>query len=975
MGKMSCWEVLGLEKTGDREAIREAYLKKLPGVHPEEDPKGFQLLRSAMEEAMREASDMEREEEPEGVKETDMMDSREIRLFLRQVQEVYRDYEKRIMPEQWKELLSLGVCQDLETQKEAGWALIGFLIKHFHIPHSCFVVMDQVFGWTEAREELSEHFPEGFVRYLMDRIEEEDSFRYDKTPLRDDFDYDAFFEAYFELRTAIGEKDRDRVEKALDVAEAMGVEHPDLTILKISHLSMIRGMEEQVWEMARQLYETDGENKGSRYWYVRAALDLPEMPAEAEDLEGIVAGLVEEDPKNPGFWQIGGAFLRKQERLEEALQAFRRAYEYSDGWEYLQKEMEEAADALSRQMEEQGVEDVWVLASVCWTGNRYDKVRQLLEEYEPEEERFMAWLMLMAGSCHGLEDFEAALSYREKIWDGYKPEERPLRLYMDLAEEYGLVGNRAKALEIYGLAADTFTENGEIYFRQAKLLEEDGKKREAARMCEKALAVEFHGDAFGLWMELLLDLEEYEQARERAKQVIDQGYRPASVVFYYAKALRCLEEFDDAKQVLGELYDRTDGADVVCEEYSSLFYDMDEPGEALKWIQEAIEKRCTPRRLYMKADCLRDLDRFQEELDVYARLEQDGFESYFMDYRIGRALENLDLFEEAEQRFKASIGKQADYGLAWDGLGDVLQKQGKWDQAVTAYEGGMELGHLQASRDLCRLLKRLHRNDEAVSRLEEGLKKWPEDGSLLLLYSDVLVRIKEFDKAVKCLNRYMEAKPSQTGRAYREIAMTYERAKDFDKAEEFYQKSVDHEPKNARAWRLMGKFLANEKKDMERALIYLEKAAELAPDSTYGFMKLGETYEALGRKDEAFACYEKSLANYQKDVEEDPKDCCNYEGMADVLAHLGRHKEAEEMAKKAIALQERVFTCSCPFCYEAYEDLAKIQEQKGELEKALEFMEMAGRLAVTEHYPGEIKRLKEAIKTRDADKQRPESQN
>ena len=70
-----------------------------------------------------------------------------------------------------------------------------------------------------------------------------------------------------------------------------------------------------------------------------------------------------------------------------------------------------------------------------------------------------------------------------------------------------------------------------------------------------------------------------------------------------------------------------------------------------------------------------------------------------------------------------------------------------------------------------------------------------------------------------------------------------------------------------------------------------------------------------------------------------------------------------------------MFTCSCPFCYEAYEDLAKIQEQKGELEKALEFMEMAGRLAVTEHYPGEIKRLKEAIKTRDADKQRPESQN
>jgi tetratricopeptide (TPR) repeat protein len=225
----------------------------------------------------------------------------------------------------------------------------------------------------------------------------------------------------------------------------------------------------------------------------------------------------------------------------------------------------------------------------------------------------------------------------------------------------------------------------------------------------------------------------------------------------------------------------------------------------------------------------------------------------------------------------------------------------------------------------------------------------------------MLVRVKEFERAVKCLNRYMEVKPSQTGRAFREIAMTYERAKDLDKAEEFYQKSVDHEPKNARAWRLMGKFLANERKDMERALAYLKKAVELAPDSTYGFMKLGETYEALGRKEEALECYEKSLENYRKDVEADPKDCCNYEGMADVLVHLGRLDEAQNMARKAILLQERVFTCSCPFCYEAYEDMAKAQERKGDLEKALEFMEKAGRMAVTEYYPGEIKRLKEAI--------------
>ena len=107
MGNMSCWDVLGIQETNDQEVIREAYLKKLPQVHPEEDPKGFQLLRSAMEEAVRAAMEMEREND-EDVKETDMMDSREIRSFLREVQELYRDFERRILPGQWKELLSCG---------------------------------------------------------------------------------------------------------------------------------------------------------------------------------------------------------------------------------------------------------------------------------------------------------------------------------------------------------------------------------------------------------------------------------------------------------------------------------------------------------------------------------------------------------------------------------------------------------------------------------------------------------------------------------------------------------------------------------------------------------------------------------------------------------------------------------------------------------------------------------------------------
>lgn len=46
------WGVLGIEATNDERAIRKAYLARLPGFHPEEDPQGFKSLREAYEAAL-----------------------------------------------------------------------------------------------------------------------------------------------------------------------------------------------------------------------------------------------------------------------------------------------------------------------------------------------------------------------------------------------------------------------------------------------------------------------------------------------------------------------------------------------------------------------------------------------------------------------------------------------------------------------------------------------------------------------------------------------------------------------------------------------------------------------------------------------------------------------------------------------------------------------------------------------------------
>lgn len=541
------------------------------------------------------------------------------------------------------------------------------------------------------------------------------------------------------------------------------------------------------------------------------------------------------------------------------------------------------------------------------------------------------------------------------------PEERPPALYLDLAEDYIFSRQSKEALDIYLMAQEYFSGNPELCYRHARLLSDENQPEEAVKLCDKALEAGFHRDAFQLRLEILLELKDYQQVRQDAEQIIERGFRGAQVLYYLAQALRQLQEYEKAEELLKELHERTNGAGVVCQEYAALCSDTDRPEEALAWIEKALEQGDSPTLRYHKAEYLHDLKRYEEELAVYEELQTLGADNYYIHYCIGRAYKQLGWDKEAEQSFRRSLEHNSTYGITWDYLGDVLQNQGNWEEAAWAYENGWNNGNRQAIRDLCRLMKRTHQNERAEHFLKLGLNRYPDDSSLLWIQAIVLKRQKRYEDAVRCYNRYMEVKPSQTSSAYREIASVWIDAKDYARAEASFQKAIDYEPDNSKNWRLFGKYYANIRKMQEAALPYLEKAAELEPSSTYGWQKLGEVYEALGRTEDAVRCYETSLKNYQAELAKDPDDCCTCEGIADVLVHLNRLEEAEEMARRAISLQNTVFTCNCPFCYEALEDLAKAAERRGDLVEALACMQKAGRYATTDHYPNEIERLQKAL--------------
>lgn len=963
---MNIWEILGIKSTSEENEIKKAYLAKLPQHHPEEDPDGFRQLRHAMEEALKEARSMSGESGANGHSVSSagpMMGNEQTRELLKKAEDLYLDCDHRFSPDAWKTLSDLPVCQDLESQKEAGWALLGFLMDHTHIPHSCYQVLNQFFGWTDEEDDLYRHFPEGFVDYLFDRIKSEDSFRYDRFELREGFDYDKFCNIYFALRRALGERDQDAADAALQDLESMGMDHPDLTLQKIRHKSMQDGCQKEAWELAKELYDKDGEHIPTRFWYIQTALKYEDSNVDPDELGEMISSLLDHDPESPGFWQLLGNHLHRQGDISRALLAYRRARSFSDGeWELLDRQIMETAGELSHEMEEDPeFHDPWQFANVCWLAHRYDQVRQTLKPYAPDEDQKMSWLFLMAGSCHELGDFHTAAKYRQEIWDATPPQERAYSLYLDLAEDYEKIGNIQKAEAIYSQAEEAFSDAPEIFYRHANLLFNNRKGEDAVFLCDKALSSGFHRDAFLLRLEILLGLERFQEVREDAEAIMKKGFHSAQLLFYYAKALKELEAYQEAEQVLKTLYERTGGAGVVCQEYASLCYLTDRSEEALEWVDKALAQNNTVTLRYRKAQYLHDLKRYEEELEQYRMLASAGADDYYIDYRIGRVLYSMKQYEEAVRYLRSSVEKEARFESAWDMLGDAFQCQGKWDDAAWAYEEGWKLGHLQSIRDLCRLMKRTHQHDCAAAYLEQGLKRFPDDGSLLWIYAAILKRQHKYEEAARCLGRYMEVKPKQTCSAYRKIALLWLDAKDYEKAEMYYQKAIDHEPETSRNWRALGKYYANTRKMPETALSCLEKAVQLDPNSTYGWMLLGEVYETLGQREKSVHCYETSLKNYMKELENDPDDCCTIEGIADVLVHLGRLDEAEEMAHRAISLQNAVFTCGSQICYEGVEDLAKAEEKRGNLEKALEWMKQAGQYSLTDFYPKEIARLEQAI--------------
>jgi tetratricopeptide (TPR) repeat protein len=244
---------------------------------------------------------------------------------------------------------------------------------------------------------------------------------------------------------------------------------------------------------------------------------------------------------------------------------------------------------------------------------------------------------------------------------------------------------------------------------------------------------------------------------------------------------------------------------------------------------------------------------------------------------------------------RLALHLHGDQPMALITLADAYERLKQLDRANEIFARVPKDSPLRPSADISigTNLEQLKRGAEAVAHLEALMKERPDDVEVIMALGNVLRSRKEFAQAAEVYTRAVEriGTPDRGHWAlffYR--GTSYERAKQWDKAEADLKKSLELVPDTlptakaqvlnylAYSWVDMGR-------NIDEAFKMLQRAVELAPRDGMIIDSLGWAYYRLGR-------YEDAVRELERAVELKPGDPVINDHLGDAYWRVGRRLEA-----------------------------------------------------------------------------------
>jgi protein O-GlcNAc transferase len=244
-----------------------------------------------------------------------------------------------------------------------------------------------------------------------------------------------------------------------------------------------------------------------------------------------------------------------------------------------------------------------------------------------------------------------------------------------------------------------------------------------------------------------------------------------------------------------------------------------------------------------------------------AQVLTESFPSSFILWNIfGAANMGLGRPLKAEQGFSRAIKLNRDYPDAHNNMGNMLQKQGKLDEAIAAYQRVLAIkpDHADANYNMGNALAERGKFDEAIGFYRRALVLKPRYAEAQFSIGNALQKRGRFDAAIAAYRRALAIKPDY-GEAHNNIGNALQKRGRFDAAIAAYQRALALKPDHADAHNNMGNALQGQGKP-DQAIVAYQRALALNPGHADAHYNMGNALQKQDRLDEAIAAYQQAVA-------------------------------------------------------------------------------------------------------------------
>lgn len=923
MNVQEIFGILGIEETRDEDEIRAAYRKLLLTSNPEDDAEGFKRLRRAYEEAVgyaRTPADEEiqsagwmEESGPEGI-------------FLRQLADIYTSLPRRLDPAEWDSLLREPVLGSVDSGEPAKWAMFSYLSEHFRLPVKIWKILDRTFLIEKNHQEFREHLPEGFVDFMLERLDTDDGREFPMDRLQGDTqaDYDGFISALFTLRnkekTGAPEELEERGRALLHLA-SLGIDHPWYGVEQAEYLALT-GKTEEAAGMARSLIM---ENREDEQVYMPVVSILISCGCRTEARGLYAAYLCGKRRTSDGAYQA----LMGLARLDAEDGNWEKAREHV--WNAGKLERTEEARRLLGQADQEIIrlytsrteglnqEEALLLARCFVHSEQGGEGRRFFEAHPeyiadtPDFHEQMAMLNMLDGrSGEALEEIG--------LW------RKRLKLE-NVGQENG--NQKSGSQESGGQKASqarSFHVEGRVWrdLYHQEIRREGGNREQAAGFSDRALAA--HSQAvllepdnvdYRLYKVMVLrDRQDYQEMEKQCREILQMDDGVYWAIFYLQEACERLgkdQEVVDAFLRAREIYDghpeiyiRAVRVFKAYGKYENALRVIDDAGQAgVNSSELLVERIGVLDRLAKDAEDWRRADRYAAA--VIRHLEQNKESRELLaDAYLKRAFLNdsgnqfnkykklgLDCrYAEISLRLRESLSARYALGRYWIEYGNRPKQA--YLHLKQCEKQGMDYERLYYY--IARCHERFREWDKAIGYYDKALQKNPESSNcywrLSVLYKQKYTRTLQNEYGEKALyyTNLLEEKFGPGAENFRRRADIYLHMKEYDKALKEIEQGIEMDGDSG-MWLLKGKILRVLGR-YEEAIgccgKSLEASDQFGADEEECFKRVFQCFLRMKQIDQGIEYFTKAL---DRNLTADGREKC-LENLMDLEAEAGRHDKA-----------------------------------------------------------------------------------